>query len=43
MSMNFLLVGVIGGLHSADHVGLERVPFLQQFVDALRIRGFDVG
>jgi hypothetical protein len=27
MSMNFLLVSVIGSFHSADRISLERVPF----------------
>jgi hypothetical protein len=43
VGVDFLLVGVVGSLHTANHVGLERVPFLEQFVDALRIRGFEVG
>ncbi len=33
MSVHFLPVSIIGSFHSADRVSLERVPFLEQFVD----------
>lgn len=39
---NFLLVGVIGTLHTGHDIGLECVSFLDQFVDTLRIRTFNV-
>src|SRR5277367_1694643 len=43
VGMNFFLISVVGGLHSRNYVGLERVPFFEQFVDTFGIRGFDVG
>ena len=35
MGANFLLVSVVGALDTSDNIGLERIPFLDQFVDAL--------
>src|SRR5215469_8013733 len=43
MGMNFLLIGIIGGFDPSHNVGLERVSFLNQFLDALRIRSFAAG
>jgi|SRR5580692_10530482 hypothetical protein len=35
--VNFLLIGGVSSFYARHHVGLERVPFLDQFVDALRV------
>jgi len=43
MRANFPLVTVIGIFHAFNHVGLERVSFLEQLVDTLRIRALGVG
>jgi hypothetical protein len=37
-----LLIGGVSSFHAGHHVGLERVSFLDQFVDALRVRALDV-
>jgi hypothetical protein len=36
MRANFALLSVIGIFHALHHVGLERVSFLDQLVDAPR-------
>src|SRR5262249_41464437 len=35
MGMNFLLIGIFGGFDPRHNVGLERVSFLNQFLNAL--------
>ena len=41
--VNFLFIGALGVFH-ADHRGsLERISFLEQLVDALRVRSFKAG
>jgi len=37
---NFLLVSGLSALNTRYDVGLERIPFFDQLLDALRIRGF---
>ena len=39
---NSLLIGGVSSFHARHYVGLERVSFLDQFVDALRVRALDV-
>src|ERR1017187_4295842 len=41
--MNFSLVGIGRVLHAADHLGLESLPFLEQFFEALGIGFFRSG
>ena len=43
MRANFLFIGVPGVFHDRHYVGLERVSFLEQLADTLRIRTFDAG
>jgi hypothetical protein len=43
VGVDFLLVSVVGALNAGDYVRFKRVSFLQQLVDTLRIRRFDVG
>src|SRR5712692_6603377 len=40
---NFLLISVPGVFDARHYVGLERVSFIEQLVDTLRIRTFDAG
>jgi hypothetical protein len=40
---NFLLISVPRVFHARHYVGLERVSFLEQLVDTLRIRTLDAG
>src|SRR5260370_381352 len=40
---NFLLISVPSVFHARHYVGLERVSFLEQLVDTLRIRTLDAG
>jgi hypothetical protein len=40
--VNFRNVGVRCVFHAADHLGLEGLPFLDQFKDALRVGLRDV-
>ena len=42
VSMNLFFIGIPGIFHSGDDSGLERVPFLDEFVDAFGIHAFDV-
>ena len=41
VSVDFALVS--GVFHSFHHVGLERIPFLEELVDTLRLRAGNVG
>jgi len=43
VGMNFLLVSVLSALDTGNDIGFERIPFLDQLVDALRIRNFEAG
>src|SRR5207244_9368306 len=40
---NFLLISVPSVFHARHYVGLERVSFLEQLVNTLRIRTLDAG
>jgi hypothetical protein len=40
---NFLLVSVLSALDTSNDIGFECIAFLEQLVDALRIRNFEVG
>ncbi len=41
MSVDFALVS--GVFHTFHDIGLERIPFLEELVDALRLRAGNVG
>src|SRR5580704_1051157 len=43
MRANFPFVSVPGVFYALHHVGLERVPLLEQLVYTLRIRTLDIG
>lgn len=43
MRVDFLFLSIPGTFHAGHGVGLKRVSFFQQLVDALRIRFFDAG
>src|SRR5260370_2551712 len=43
MRANFPPISVPGVFHAGHYVGLERISFLDQLFDALRIGTFDVG
>ena len=43
MRTNLPLISVPSLFHARHYIGLERVSFLDQLVDTLRIRTFDVG
>ena len=40
MSVDFLLVRVIGALYTRYNIGLKRIPFLNKFAHTLRIGFF---
>jgi len=40
---NFLLVSVVSAFDTSNDVGFECIPFLDQLVDALRIRSLETG
>jgi len=43
MGMNFFFVGVSGIFHARDDLGLKRVTFFEQLVDAFGICLFNIG
>ena len=43
MGVHFPLIKISGVFNALDRVSLERVPFFEQLVHALRIRAFYVG
>jgi hypothetical protein len=43
MRANFLTLSIPSVFHAHHYVGLERVPFPEQFVHAFRICAFNVG
>ena len=43
MCMHFTFVGVRYIFHAFDDFGFKRIAFLEEFADALGIRGFHTG